>query len=231
MQEFRNRVAAGRELAAELNRQLTPRPDTLVLALPRGGVPVALEIALALDAELDVLIVRKLGLPHHEELAMGAIASGGVRVLNEEVILAGNVSEATLDTVTGREQRELQRRQQAYRGARPYPRLRGRRLILVDDGIATGATMSAAVAAVRSRQPEELIVAIPVAPPDSVARLRKQADQVIALITPEPFYAIGPWYRDFSQTEDDEVRELLARAWHIPSIGQPGSRDAPRLRP
>jgi len=230
MQEFRNRVAAGRELAAELNRQLSPRADTLVLALPRGGVPVGLEIALALTAALDVLIVRKLGLPGHEELAMGAIASGGVRVLNEAVLLAGNVDDATLAAVTEREQRELQRRERAYRGERPYPRLRGRRLIVVDDGIATGATMSAAIRAVRSRQPEQVIVAVPVAPPDTVARLADEADQVVALLTPEPFYAIGPWYRDFTQTTDEEVSEALARAWRQPPV-ENGARDAPRLRP
>lgn len=229
MKEFRNRVAAGRELAAELNRQLSERADTLVLALPRGGVPVALEVAQALNAELDLLIVRKLGLPGHEELAMGAIASDGVRVLNDDVLLIGSVSDEALAEVTRREQRELERRERAYRGARPYPSLQGRRVILIDDGIATGATMAAAIAAVRSRGPFEVIVAVPVAPPDVVSRLRSSADQVFALLTPEPFYAIGPWYRDFSQTEDEEVQVLLSLAWQRPPPSGPGRQNEARL--
>ncbi len=208
-----DRKTAGRELAAAL-AHYRGRPKLIVLALPRGGVPVAAEIAEALAADLDLMLVRKLGMPGHEELAMGAIASGGARVLNEDIIRHGGVDEDALARVTDQENRELARREQAYRGDRPWPALAGSTVILVDDGLATGATMRAAVAAVRQFHPREIVVAVPVAPPDTIAHLRGEVDEVVCLATPEPFVAIGNWYRVFDQTTDDEVRTLLARFWN-----------------
>jgi predicted phosphoribosyltransferase len=180
--------------------------------LPRGGVPVAYEVARALDAPLDVFIVRKLGVPGHEELAMGAVASGGVRVLNEEIVSALQIQAATVEEVTGLEQHEIQRREREYSGDAPAPDLTGRIVILIDDGLATGSTMMAAVRALRQRNPARLIVAVPVAASETLAALRAEVDDTICLQTPEPFYAVGLWYEDFAQTSDLEVKELLARS-------------------
>lgn len=214
---FEDRIVAGRELARAL-AAYRGRKDLVVLALPRGGVPVAARIAAYLDAALDLMIVRKLGLPGHEELAMGAIASGGIRVLNDEVIRYHRVGADTLDAVADSEQRELARRERAYRGDRPRPRLTGQCVVLVDDGLATGATMRAAIEAVRGQQPASIVVAVPVAPADTVAELRPLVDDLVCLATPVPFYAIGQWYARFDQTSDDEVEALLKQAWqtHIP---------------
>lgn len=213
---YLNREEAGGVLAAELVRALGQEPaqgKPLVLGLPRGGVPVALEVARKLRAPLDVLIVRKLGLPGQEELAMGAIASGGVRVVNQDVLDLAHVTEEMLDRVAGQELEELERREAVYRGERPRPELAGRCVILVDDGLATGATMRAAVAAVGRAEPAEVIVAVPVAPWDTVAELRRSADRVVCPWTPEPFFGIGGWYVDFGQTSDAEVRAILDKAW------------------
>lgn len=228
---FADRADAGARLAAEMNRQLPPLGDgvdTLVLALPRGGVPVAAAVAAALGAELDLLIVRKLGVPGHDELAMGAIASGGVQVLNHEVLAGSGIGASTLAAVVEREQRELERRESVYRGARPHPDLAARRVILVDDGIATGATMLAAIAAVRRQRPAEVIVAVPLAPPEVLQRLRQVANRVVCLRAPDAFFAIGQWYRDFGQTADAEVTALLARAWGRPPTPPPAAGAGPR---
>ena len=208
---FRDRRAAGRLVAAKLARY-AERPDVVVLALPRGGVPVAYEVAQALDAPLDVFAVRKLGLPGHEELAMGAVATGGVRVLNEQNVRALSLPPDLIDAVAAREQQELARRERLYRGDRPPLDVRGRTVILVDDGLATGATMHAAIEALRAQQPARIVVAVPTAAPETCEALRAKADEVVCAITPEPFYAVGLWYDDFSQTSDDEVRQLLARS-------------------
>jgi predicted phosphoribosyltransferase len=208
---FRDRRAAGRLVAAKLARY-AERPDVVVLALPRGGVPVAYEVAQALDAPLDVFVVRKLGLPGHEELAMGAVATGGVRVLNEQIVRALSLPPDLIDAVAAREQQELARRERLYRGDRPPLDVRGRTVILVDDGLATGATMHAAIEALRAQQPARIVVAVPTAAPETCEALRAKADEVVCAITPEPFYAVGLWYDDFSQTSDDEVRQLLARS-------------------
>jgi putative phosphoribosyl transferase len=210
---FRDRVAAGRVLATALGAYRGN--DVLVLALPRGGVPVAAAVAAALGADLDLMIVRKLGVPGHGELAMGAIASGGIRVLNPGVIAALGIKDVAIEEVAGREQRELERREHAYRGPRPRPVITGRCVILVDDGIATGATMRAAIEALRRQLPSKIVVAVPVAPPDTVSRLRGEADEVICLEAPEMFMAIGQFYVEFSQLSDEAVRELLAEAWSI----------------
>lgn len=208
---FRNRRDAGRYLASKLMKY-AGRSDVLVLGLPRGGVPVAFEVARALRAPLDIFLVRKLGLPGHEELAMGAIASGGVRVLNEHVVRNLGVSEDTLAAVAAAEQKELVRREQLYRGDRSTPDVRGRTIILIDDGLATGSTMRAAVAALRRREPARIVVAVPVGAPETCAEFQEEADEAICARMPEPFYAVGAWYRDFSQTTDEEVRELLEQA-------------------
>jgi putative phosphoribosyl transferase len=208
---FRNRFEAGRRLAQTLER-FTARPNLLVLALPRGGVPVGFEVARALQAPLDLMLVRKLGIPGQEELAMGAIASGGVQILSEEVIAAFGIDQRTIAAVVAQEQEELDRREKLYRDERPFPRIRGRRVILVDDGLATGSTMRAAARAIRAQEPERLIVAVPVAPAESCAELRHEADEVICLVAPEPFFAVGNWYEDFSPTSDEEVYQLLERA-------------------
>jgi predicted phosphoribosyltransferase len=214
---FENRADAGRMLAAQL-AEYRGRPDVLVLGLPRGGVPVAFEVAQALGAPLDVYLVRKLGVPGHAELAMGAIASGGVRVVNQEMLRSLRISSQQLDAVTRTEEAELRRQERLYRGDRPPPPVSGRTVILVDDGLATGATMQAAVAALRSAGPQEVVVAVPVAPPETCAELEAEADRVVCAVTPEPFYAVGAWYRDFSQTSDDEVRELLRRNQVVRSV-------------
>ncbi len=208
---FRDRFDAGRELAAQL-MHYAGREDILVLGLPRGGVPVAFEVAQALRAPLDVFLVRKLGVPGHEELAMGAIASGGVRVLNERVVRMLQPSEEVIDRVTAEEQQELERRDREYRGGRPPLDVRGKIVILVDDGLATGSTMRAAVAAVRRIGPARVVVAVPVGATSTCQKLEEEADETICAQEPEPFHAVGRWYEDFSQTTDDEVRELLERA-------------------
>jgi putative phosphoribosyl transferase len=208
---FRDRRDAGRRLAAGL-RRYAGRPDVLVLALPRGGVPVAFEVAQALGAPLDVFLVRKLGLPGHEEFAIGAIASGGVRVLNEDTLREYGVSHEQVEAVVQAEEQELERRERRYRGDRPFPDVAGRTVILIDDGLATGSTMRAAVAALRQERPVRIIVAVPTAPYETCEELRAIVDEMVCLVTPEPFYAVGLWYDDFSQTTDEEVRELLERA-------------------
>jgi putative phosphoribosyl transferase len=209
---YPDRAEAGRRLARRLG-EYAGREDVIVLGLPRGGVPVAFEVAAALRAPLDLMVVRKLGTPGQEELAMGAIGSGGARVLNEEIVAQLGLSDAAIERVEARERRELARREEAYRGERPPPELAGRCVILVDDGLATGATMRAAIAALRPLHPARIVVAVPVAPPDVVARLRREADEVVCPETPEPYVAVGRWYVEFSQTGDDEVRELLRRNW------------------
>ena len=208
---FRDRHDAGRRLAAEL-RDYAHRANVIVLALPRGGVPVGYEVATALDAPLEVFVVRKLGLPWHEELAMGAIASGGVRVLDHDLIRIAGVSDADIARVTAVEKAELARRERYYRGDRPFPDQRGKIAILTDDGLATGSTMRAAVAALRQESPLKIVVAVPVAAPETCDAFRDVADEVVCAATPEPFRAVGLWYDDFSQTTDDEVHDLLERA-------------------
>ena len=217
---FANRETAGDALAEAL-RTYHGRTDTLVLGLPRGGVPVAARVAETIEAPLDIMVVRKLGTPGQEELAMGAIASGGGRVLNEDVVRELGIRDETLDAVTRRERTELDRRERAYRGERPFPNLSGLCVILVDDGVATGATMMAAVEAVRTVGAGEVVVAVPVAPPDTVTRLQERADSVVCLETPEPFLGVGRWYRDFGQTADEEVVRLLTAAWHRTRPGVP----------
>jgi predicted phosphoribosyltransferase len=207
---FRDRRDAGRQLAQAL--QLPPGAAVQVLALPRGGVPVAYEVALAIDAPLDVFVVRKLGVPGHEELAMGAIAEGGFRVLNRDVIEGLGITTATVDRVAAAEQAELARRRALYRGATPAAELRGRTVLLVDDGLATGSTMAAAVAGVRAQGPARVIVAVPVASPEAMQMLGQIADESVAVLTPRYFGGVGEWYDDFSQTSDDEVRTLLETA-------------------
>jgi len=211
---FRDRSEAGRLLAAKLTAYAN-RPDVIVLALPRGGVPVAYEVARALNAPLDVFLVRKLGVPGYEELAMGAIATGGVRVLNDQLVGGLRIPDYIVDEVAASEQQELTRRESLYRGDRPAPDVRGRTVILVDDGLATGATMLAAVKALRQQQPARIVVAVPTASPETCEQLRAEVDDIICAITPEPFHAVGLWYEDFSQTKDEEVRDLLARSEQV----------------
>jgi putative phosphoribosyl transferase len=208
---FHDRVEAGRELAERL-QHYAHRRDVLVLGLPRGGVPVAFEVAQALDAPLDVFLVRKLGVPGHEELAMGAIASGGVRVLNPEVVAHLAIPAQAIEQVAVREQQEMERRERLYRDGRAPPAIEGRTVILVDDGLATGSTMRAGIAALRRLNPARIVAAVPVAAPEVCEQLSGEADEMVCARTPEPFYAVGLWYENFGQTSDDEVRELLARA-------------------
>jgi putative phosphoribosyl transferase len=208
---FRNRAHAGRILAGALDHY-KERPDVLVLALPRGGVPVAFEVARELKTPLDVFIVRKLGVPGHEEVAMGALASGGIRALNTSIIEQLNISEAVIDAVAARESIELERRQRLYRGAKSAPDVAGRIVVLVDDGLATGSTMRVAVAALRRQNPKKIVVAVPTAPPETCYELKNEADEVVCATTPEPFHAVGLWYEDFDQTTDAEVTELMRRA-------------------
>ena len=207
---FRDRRDAGRLLAEKLAAYAT-RPDVLVLALPRGGVPVAYEVAHRLGAPLDVFVVRKLGVPGHEELAMGAVATGGVRVLNDQLVEQLGIPDQMIDAVAARERQELARRERLYRGGRPPPDVRGRTVILVDDGLATGATMYAAIEALRKQNPDRIVVAVPTASPETCEEMKAKADHVICAITPDPFQAVGRWYQDFSQTSDEEVADLLAR--------------------
>lgn len=208
---FQDRADAGRQLAGLLEAY-AGRSDVIVLALPRGGVPVAYEAARALQAPLDIFLVRKLGVPGHEELAMGAIASGGVRVLNRSVINALNISAETVDLVTRAEQAELERREQAYREGRPGLQVRGRTAILIDDGLATGASMLAAVAGLELLEPAGIVVAVPTASPEACEALKDRVDAVVCAQTPEPFYGVGMWYENFDQTSDEEVRALLREA-------------------
>ena len=205
---FHDRAEAGRVLAADL-AGYAGRSDLIVLALPRGGVPVGYEVARALGAPLDVFLVRKLGLPGHEELAMGAIASGGIRLINEDVVHAYNVSEQDIESVTAAEQNELERRERMYRDGRPLPPLEDRTVILVDDGLATGATMHVAVLALREKFPARIVVAVPVAAAETCDEFRTIVDDILCAETPAPFYAVGLWYEDFSQTTDEEVHDLL----------------------
>jgi putative phosphoribosyl transferase len=208
---FLDRHDAGRRLSRELSGY-ADRSDVIVLALPRGGVPVGYEVATALHVPLDVFVVRKLGVPGQEELAMGAIASGGVRILDEDIIRRAGVTTEHLRRVTAAEQAELERRERQYRGDRPFPDLSGKTVILVDDGLATGSTMRAAVAALRQEGPSRVVVAVPVAAEETCEAFRHIADDIICAVTPEPFYAVGLWYADFSQTQDEEVHDLLERA-------------------
>jgi putative phosphoribosyl transferase len=208
---FRDRTEAGRALAERLKAQRMGG-DIVVLALPRGGVPVGFEVASALEAPLDVFVVRKLGVPSQPELAMGAIASGGVRVLNEAVVRGLGISEDVIEAVAAAEERELERREQAYRGEIAPQPVAGRAVILVDDGLATGSTMRAAIHALRKQQPASIVVAVPVAAAETCEELQKEVDVVVCAETPEPFFAVGVWYRDFSQTSDEEVHELLERS-------------------
>jgi putative phosphoribosyl transferase len=212
---FRDRTEAGKLLAAKLGRYAN-RTDVLVLALPRGGVPVAFEVARALNAPLDLFLVRKLGVPGHEELAMGAIASGGGRVLNDEVVAHLRISDELINAVVAEEELELERRERAYRGERPMPAVDGRTVILIDDGVATGSTMRAAVAALRQKSPAHLVVAVPTAAASTALELRAEVDDFVAVIEPEEFFAVGQWYENFSQTTDAEVRDLLERAAQRP---------------
>jgi putative phosphoribosyl transferase len=210
MPSFHDRTDAGRKLAEKLTAY-AGRTDVIVLALPRGGVPVAFEVARRLKAPMDILVVRKLGTPGHEELAMGAVASGGVRVLNDEVLASGRISKDAIRSATEREREELERRERTYRGQRTWPDLRDRIVIVVDDGIATGSTMRAAVEALRLQHPAKVIVAVPVAAPDTYHAFQSIADEMVAVMTPDFFRAVGLWYDDFEQTSDEEVRELLGR--------------------
>jgi putative phosphoribosyl transferase len=208
---FRNRREAGR-LLVPLLRRFAGRSDVVVLALPRGGVPIGYEVAVAIGAPLDVFTVRKLGVPKREELAMGAIGSGGAYVLNYDVIDALHISREDVVDVAERERRELKRREHLYRDSRPYPKLEGRTVILIDDGIATGASMIVAVKALRQNNPSKIVVAVPVAPSETCSALGEHADEVICYETPEPFGGVGAWYEDFSQVTDEEVRALLDQA-------------------
>lgn len=217
---FKDRRDAGRKLA-QLLKPYANRPDVVVLALPRGGVPVAYEVARALKAPLDVFLVRKLGLPGHEELAMGAIASGGVRVVNQDIIEALDIPPAVVEAVARREQAELERRERLYRGNRPPLDVRGKTVILIDDGLATGSSMRAAVAGLRALEPARIVVAVPTASPETCEAFESEVDELVCAITPQPFYSVGLWYDDFSQTSDDEVRRLLAEANQ--AVRQPAS--------
>ncbi|HEY6166485.1 MAG TPA: phosphoribosyltransferase [Verrucomicrobiae bacterium] len=217
--QFHDRIEAGQLLALELARY-AHRPDVLVLGLPRGGVVVASEVARQLGAPLDIFLVRKLGTPHNEELALGAIASGGVRVLNGELVERLGISDEMIDAIAGREQLELERRERAYRGHRPPVDVEGKIVLLIDDGIATGATMHAVVDALRQQGPAKIVVAVPTAAASSLEEFRAEADEVVAVIAPTDFYGVGQWYENFTQTTDEEVCELLDRAQRT-EVGRP----------
>jgi putative phosphoribosyl transferase len=231
---FRNRTEAGRELAGRL-AVYADRPDTWVLGLPRGGVAVAFEVARTLNLPLDVFLVRKLGVPQYPELAMGAVATGGVRALNHQMIQDLSVPDELVDHVASEEQEELSRRERLYREGRPEPDVRGATVILVDDGLATGSTMYATVMALRQKKPARIVVAVPVAAPSTYGHFQDIVDEAICMITPHEFVAVGQWYEDFSQTTDDEVRELLKWAgaqtpagnWLRRRAVQTGSLDRP----
>ena len=209
--KFSDRREAGRQLAARLSH-LAGRPNLIVLGLPRGGVPVALEVAKALSAPMDVFVVRKLGVPGHEELAMGAVASGGVRVVNAETVETLGISQRTIDAVTETEKWELERRERAYRHGKPFPEIENATVVLVDDGVATGSTMLAGLQALREHHPASLIAAAPVMSVSAKSALAEVADSCVTIATPEPFYGVGAWYLDFSQTSDSEVLEALETA-------------------
>jgi putative phosphoribosyl transferase len=217
VEQFRDRTEAGQVLATKLTAYAN-RPDVLVLALPRGGVPVAFEIARALHAPLDVIIVRKLGVPGQKELALGAIASGGVRVLNDDVVQMLAIPDEVINEIAVHEQHEVERRERLYRADRPAIDVHGRTVILVDDGIATGATMRAAVTALRQLQPAHIIIAVPAAASSTCDEFAAEVDELVCVIRPEAFFAVGFWYKHFSQTTDEEVRDLLQQAAHEPSI-------------
>jgi putative phosphoribosyl transferase len=213
---FKDRVDAGRKLAKELS-EYANRSDVLILALPRGGVPVAFEVAKELNVKMDVFIVRKLGVPGNEELAMGAIASDNIIVLNEDVVRYFQISKQVIDAIVARELRELERREHTYRGNRPKPNINSSTVILIDDGLATGATMRAAAASVKTKNPTKIVIAVPTGAPDTCRSFEGKVDEVICVATPEPFYGVGAWYEDFSQTTDEEVCELLGKAANLQS--------------
>jgi len=219
---YRDRVDAGKQLAKRLT-DFADRDDVLVLALPRGGVPVAYEVAKALHVPMDIFLVRKLGVPGHEELAMGAISTGGVRVLNDDIVSYLRIPRDVIDAVAAGELKELERREREYRGDRPEPDVRGKTVILIDDGLATGSTMRAAAAALRQQNPTRIIVAVPVSAPQTCDEYRMGVDEIICARTPEPFFGVGMWYEDFSQTTDDEVRDLLGKARN--ETGRPNHRE------
>jgi predicted phosphoribosyltransferase len=217
---FKDRIEAGQKLAQKL-LEYANRPDVVVLALPRGGVPVAFQVAQALSVPLDIFLVRKLGVPGHEELAMGAIASGGVRILNDTVVRVLDIPDKLIDLATIKEQQELERRERLYRGEQPPPDVRQRTVILVDDGLATGASMRAAIAALRTKDPARIVVAVPTGAPETCASFEDEVDDIICAATPEPFWGVGAWYEDFSPTTDAEVRTLLEQAAHFPAQLEP----------
>ena len=229
---FEDRRDAGRQLAAQL-RQYAARPDVLVLGLARGGLPVANEVARALDLPLDVFIVRKLGVPGHEELAMGAIASGDVQVLDDRLVRTLHIPQSAVEHVVTEERRELERREGAYRGGRIAPDVHGRTVILVDDGLATGASMFAAISALRKANPAKIVVAVPVAAPEVCSAMRRVADEVVCVVTPAQLYGVGAWYSDFSQTTDGEVRSILEAAARrrVPDGGVAGQLRRPVAPP
>ncbi|WP_411740771.1 phosphoribosyltransferase [Pseudomonas sp. A-RE-19] len=223
---LRDRVDAGRRLVEPLLKY-AKRADVIVLALPRGGVPVAYEVATALEVRLDLMLVRKLGVPFHEEFAMGAIASGGIQIVNDNALRANRIDQRTFDNVVARETQELLRREHAYRGTRAPVQLKDQVVILVDDGLATGASMMAAIQAVRLQAPSRIVVAVPVAPLDTLEALYGEVDEVICPLIPEWMMSIGYWYMNFSQTSDNEVIDLLQRAWRRESGGSvPGQEDS-----
>jgi putative phosphoribosyl transferase len=229
---FTNRTEAGQELARRLKRY-TSREDAIVLGVPRGGVPVAFEVATALGIPLDVFVLRKLGVPGHEELAFGAIGSGGVRVLDSDIVEGLGISDLDIDLVTAAEQRELERRERSYRGRRPPLNVRGMTAILVDDGIATGSSMRAGIRALRQMKPARVVVAIPVAPPSTCNRLRSEVDELVCVEMPEHFFGVGQFYADFSQVSDEEVNELLDRAArqlraHVQDDAEPALKGTPQ---
>lgn len=229
---FKDREQAGEQLAQRLEtyaRQhdaYMEQPEAIVLALPRGGVPVGYAVANALDLPLDVLIVRKLGVPGHEELAMGAITSSGLRVLRTDTFEMFDIPEAAIEQVVQVETSEMQRREKKYRGDRPAPDLQGRVVILIDDGLATGSTMLVAARAVRRQEPARIIVAVPVASEQACKEIGSEVDEIVCLITPSPFYAVGMWYEEFDQTSDEEVIHLLERAYQRPRPSQPAAENA-----
>jgi putative phosphoribosyl transferase len=225
---YRDRVEAGEVLAGYLG-DAKPRPDAIVLALPRGGVPVGVEVARALQVPFDILVVRKLGVPGHPELAMGAIASGGVRVLNEEVVRQLRITAAGIATVAAEEQAELERRERVFRGARPRPALTGRVVVLVDDGLATGATMRAAAVALRRLGAGQVIATVPVGAAESCERLSLEVDRLICPLRPNRFRAVGEWYENFAQTSDAEVRRLIEEAARRHDHHSPASIDSIRI--